>query len=155
GPLRKCWTWFLLPGSPARVMLRVQLLQPLARNVSVDLRGGDIGVAKQHLDHAEVGAMIEQVSGEGMAQSVRRERRRRDARENGVALDHVPEGLAGERRPARGQEDRLRESCACAGCRARERGTGFLEVAVYPRHGLLADGNEAFLVALAYHSHDA
>ena len=51
----------------------MQLLQPLARHVGVDLRGGNVGVAEQHLHHAQVGAMVEQVGGEGVAQRVRRE----------------------------------------------------------------------------------
>ena len=54
---------------------RVQLLQPLARDVGVDRRRRDVGVAEQHLHRAQVGAVVEQVRGEGMAQRVRRQRR--------------------------------------------------------------------------------
>ena len=52
----------------------MQLLQPLARNVGVDLRRRDVRVAEQQLHHAQVGAVVEQVRGEGVAQRVRRER---------------------------------------------------------------------------------
>jgi hypothetical protein len=53
----------------------MQRLQPLARHVGVDRGGGDVGVAQQHLHRAQVGAVVQQVRGEGMAQGVRRQRR--------------------------------------------------------------------------------
>ena len=49
-------------------MYCMQLLQALARHVGVDLRGRDVCMAEQHLDHAQVGTVIEQVGGESMAQ---------------------------------------------------------------------------------------
>ena len=61
--------------SAARMVQRVQLLQPLARHVGVDRRRRDVGVAEQHLHRAQVGAVVEQVRREGVAQRVRRERR--------------------------------------------------------------------------------
>ena len=60
----------------ARMVLRVQRLQPLARDVGVDRRGRDVGVAEQHLHRAQVGAVVQQVGREGVAQRVRRQRRR-------------------------------------------------------------------------------
>ena len=57
--------------SAARVVSGVQLLEPLARHVGVDLRGRDVGVAEQQLHGAQVGAVVEQVGGEGVAQRVR------------------------------------------------------------------------------------
>lgn len=38
--------------SPARMMFRMQLLEPLACNVCVDLGGGDVRVAEQQLHYA-------------------------------------------------------------------------------------------------------
>ena len=64
----------------------MQRLQALARHVRVDLRGGDVGVAQQHLHHAQVGAVVEQMGGEGVAQHVRRQRRMH-ARQHRVFLD--------------------------------------------------------------------
>ena len=64
---------------PARMMLRVQPLQPLARHVRVDRRRRDVGVAEQQLHDAQVGAMIQQMRRERVPQHVRRQRRRRDA----------------------------------------------------------------------------
>ena len=45
----------------------------------VDLRRGDIGMAEHELHAAQVGAALEQVAGEGVAQHVRRDARRIDA----------------------------------------------------------------------------
>jgi hypothetical protein len=52
----------------------MQLLQPLARHVGVDGGRRDVGVAQQHLHRAQVGAVVQQVRGEGVAQRVRRQR---------------------------------------------------------------------------------
>ena len=49
-------------------MLRVQRLEAIARDVRIDLRGGDVGVTEQQLHHAQVGAVIDQVCGERVAQ---------------------------------------------------------------------------------------
>ena len=57
--------------SAARVMLGVQPLQPLARDVGVDRRRRDVGMAEQHLHRAQVGAVVQQVRREGVAQRVR------------------------------------------------------------------------------------
>ena len=51
-------------------MLLVQRLQSCLRDMRVNLRGGKVGVAEEHLDHAQVGAVVEQVRGEGVAQGV-------------------------------------------------------------------------------------
>ena len=75
-------------------MVAVQFARSRSRaRVGIDLRGGDVGVAQQQLYHAQVGAMVQQVGGEGMAQRVRRQRRM-DAGLARMALDQVPEGLA-------------------------------------------------------------
>src|SRR3954469_20669692 len=57
--------------SATRMMLRVQLLQALARYMRIDLRRRDVGVPQEQLDHAQVGAVIDEVRGECMAQAVR------------------------------------------------------------------------------------
>ena len=62
-------------ASSARMVLRVQLLQPLARDVRVDRRRRDVGVTEQQLHDAQVGAVVEQVRGERVPQHVRRQRR--------------------------------------------------------------------------------
>ena len=52
----------------------MQLLQPLPRHMRINLRSGNIRMPQQHLHHAQVRAVIEQMRGEGVAQSVRRQR---------------------------------------------------------------------------------
>ena len=49
------------------MMLRMQALQPLARNVGVNLRCGQIRMPEQHLHHAQIGAVVQQVCRKGMA----------------------------------------------------------------------------------------
>src|SRR6185437_16414588 len=44
-----------------RVVLCVQPLQAFARDHRVDLRGGKTAVAQQHLQRAQVGAMVEEM----------------------------------------------------------------------------------------------
>ena len=53
------------------MVLGDDLLQALFEDVGVDLRRRDVGVAEELLHRAQVGAAIEQVAGEGVAQDVR------------------------------------------------------------------------------------
>ncbi len=55
----------------AGMVLAVDALEVLHRDVRVDLRGGDVGVAEQALDTAQVGAVLDHVSGATVAQHVR------------------------------------------------------------------------------------
>jgi len=73
-------------------------------NVRVDLRGREIAVPEQHLHDAQIGAVVDQVHSESMAQSVRRQPccKARLAR---IALDDVPERLARHGATARRDED--------------------------------------------------
>ena len=50
--------------------MRVQRFQSRGRNMRIDLSCRDIAVPEQHLDDAKVGAVIEQVRGECVAQCV-------------------------------------------------------------------------------------
>ena len=87
-------------------MLLMQRLQPCLCDVRVNLRGGKIGVAEEHLDHAQIGAVIEQMRGESVAQGVWRQRRL-NAGGARVDLEVVPEGLARHGPAARGGEQRI------------------------------------------------
>ncbi len=62
--------------------------------MGVNLGGGQVAVAQQQLHDAQVGAVIEQVGGEGVAQGVGRQRLV-DAGDRGPMAQPVPEGLAG------------------------------------------------------------
>ena len=87
-------------------MLSVQLLQPLARDVRVDLRRRDVGVTEQELHHAQIGAVIDEMRGEGVAQHVRREALARNGA-RAIAPDQVPERLPRHAGAARGDEKRV------------------------------------------------
>ena len=54
----------------AWVMLGNQVFQALIGNMGVDLGGVDVGMAEQHLHHAQVSAVIDQMGGKRMAQFV-------------------------------------------------------------------------------------
>src|SRR3954454_16186166 len=58
-------------GSGARVRLEVDVLQAVAREVRVQLRRGDVGVAEHLLDRAQVAAAGEQVGRERVPKRVR------------------------------------------------------------------------------------
>src|ERR1700739_4207693 len=134
--------------SATRMVLGVQLLQPLACYVGVDLGGGQIAVTEQHLHHAQVGAVVEQMGGKGVPQSVRREFLA-DAGLARVTLDDVPEGLARHAiaTPGREQVVGLALEQDLAARAARE----FLERA----HRLLAERNQPLAIALAEDPDDA
>src|SRR3546814_9108702 len=61
----------LAAASGARMVLRMQLLEVLARNKGVDLGGRQRSVTQQHLQRETVGAVVEQVGGEAVTQAVR------------------------------------------------------------------------------------
>src|SRR6187549_4298771 len=89
------------------MVLRVQALEAFARNQRIDLRRGKAAVAEQHLQRAQVGAVVEQVRGEAVAQAVRADPRRVDARAQRQLLHRAPELLAAERLALARQEQRL------------------------------------------------
>ena len=50
-----------------------EIAQFFVEHMGVDLRGRNIGMPEQHLDHAQVRATGEQMAGKGMAQNVGRD----------------------------------------------------------------------------------
>src|SRR5258706_2028773 len=119
------------------MMLGVELLEPLARDVRVDLRGRDVRMSEQELHHPQVGAVVDEVRREGVAQHVRRELLARDGA-RAVAPGEMPERLARHARTAGGVEQDI--------------GAGFLsllQVFRYPVGGDLDDRDQPLLRALA------
>jgi len=57
-----------------------QRLQPFLQDLGVDLGGGDVGMAQEQLQAAQVGATAQQVAGEGMPQHMRADPFRLDPR---------------------------------------------------------------------------
>src|SRR3954451_24885453 len=79
----------------ARVRVEVDVLQPVGRQVRVELRGGDVGVAEHLLEAAQVAAPGEQMGGKAVAQRMRAHALG-EAGARGVALDDLVGALAGE-----------------------------------------------------------
>jgi hypothetical protein len=50
----------------------MQILEALARHMSIYLCGRQVTMPQQHLHHAQVGTMIQEMRGKGMAQGMRR-----------------------------------------------------------------------------------
>tara|TARA_R100000935_G_scaffold45244_1_gene68343 strand:- start:83 stop:334 length:252 start_codon:yes stop_codon:yes gene_type:complete len=53
-------------------MLLHQCLEAGLKHMGIDLGCGDIGMAKQSLDHAQIGTICQKMRGKGMAQGMRR-----------------------------------------------------------------------------------
>src|SRR2546423_14152333 len=86
------------------MVLLVHPLQASARDVRVDLRRGDVGVAEHHLHGAQIGAMFEQMRGKRMPQHVRRDVRG-DAGVAGMLDDFHPERLPRHWAPKSGKKE--------------------------------------------------
>ena len=52
------------------MMLGMQLLEPFACHMGIDLRGGNIRMPQQQLHHAQISTMIDQMRGKSMSQHV-------------------------------------------------------------------------------------
>src|SRR6185437_2544049 len=134
--------------SPARVMLRVQLFHTLARDVRIDLCRRQIAVAEQHLHHAQIRAVVQQMRGECVAQRVRRELAIHAGLAR-VALDDVPEGLARHAITASRREH------AVGAAIEQDVVAWTVDEGGQPAHGLLAQRNQPLAITLAKHADDA
>src|SRR6266446_5556757 len=84
-----------------------QRLEPLAEDMGIDLRRRDIGMAEHLLDAAQIGAVVEEMAGEGVPQHMGRDARRVDPGGDGEVLEELaaapPRQMA--RSAARGKEE--------------------------------------------------
>ena len=81
--------------SPAWMMLRMQTFEPLLGHQRVDLGRRQRTVPKQHLQGAQISAMIEQMGGKRMSQHMRRNALACNSSTQRVILDQGPEHLPG------------------------------------------------------------
>src|SRR5579859_3442857 len=126
----------------------MRVFQAALIDMGVDLRRRNIRVAEHLLDDAQVAAVIEQMAGEAVPQRVRRDVFR-DAGAARIFLDEHPDGFSTERLAAR-RDKHLAETVGF-----RERTARSLEITLNPFNGLLADRDDAFLVALADRAQEA
>ena len=84
------------PSIGQRMMVGNKRPHPLFQHMGVDLRCRNVGMTQKHLHSPEIGAIGKQMRGEGVAQHMRRYRRRIEAgrRHNGLQL--AGKGLAGQ-----------------------------------------------------------
>src|ERR1700687_3019447 len=103
---RRCQELISRGRSSPRVMLAMERLEALARDVGVDLRGRNVRMPEEELHHAQIGAVIDEVRREGVAQSMRGNRLANAGRAR-MALHQRPERLTCHRRATRSNEKRL------------------------------------------------
>src|SRR5450631_3458864 len=60
----------IIPRLRPRMMFRIDTLQPIKRNVRIDLRGRNVGVAKNGLHCPEIGPILHHVRCAGVPQHV-------------------------------------------------------------------------------------
>ena len=85
-------TVFCILSSRSGMILLMDLLQPLPRDMGVNLGRGNVCVAEHDLHGPQVRTMFEQVACKGMPQGVRRDLLS-DSGQSGAPLDDLPEGL--------------------------------------------------------------
>ena len=117
------------------MVFAVNRFEPAEGEVGVDLRGGDVGVAEEGLDGAEVGSALDHVGSAAVAELV--------GAGGGVAgFDEAPDPTAAERLAALGKEEARRGL-------AGEPGASVFQIGVESLDGSAAEGNDALLVAFA------
>jgi len=113
-------------------------------NVGVDFRRADSGVAEQFLDNAEIGAMLQKMGGETVAEHVG-SNVASEAGTTDALFDAEPKCNGGKRGAAFGQEN------VAGGFLRDQFGTASIDKALDCGDGLSAERNDAFLVAFADH----
>ena len=117
-------------------------------DVGVDLCGAEAAVAEQHLHDAQVGAVVDEVGCERMAQGVRRDGRG-DAAGGSIVADKFPEGLTGYGFAAFVEEKNVVQRVF------EQLRAGAMDVTFDGSHGVFADGDEAFFLPFAAYAQDA
>lgn len=129
-------------GSPPRVKAFVDVAEAVAGDVGIDFGCADVGVAKEFLNDAQVGAVFEEVSGEAVAQHMRGDIAG-DASASNTFFDVEPQCHRRERRAALSEKDGPRRAFR------HKFGTPGFKVALKGCNGFASEGHNAFLVALA------
>jgi len=127
----------------------VDLFHAIGGQVGVDLGGGEALVAEEFLDAAEVGAVVEQVGGEAVAEGVGADAGV-EAGHDQILVELAADGAGGDGGAVFVEEDAAGQWAG----RIRLAGAVF-EVALEGLDGLAADGSEAVLAALAADAEDA
>ena len=132
----------MVVGSAAGVELAVDVFEAFLVDVGVDLGGSDVGVAEEFLDDAQVGAVLQEVGGERVAEEVWVDVGF-DAGEPGAVADDLADAFGGERGAIFGDED------VVAGFTRDEFRAFVGEVVGDGGEGFGADGDDAGFVTFA------
>ena len=73
-----------------------QLAEPILGDMGIDLGGGDVGMAQHLLDAAEIGAVVDQVGGEGVPEHVGGQPLGIQTRLDREILESLGEAMAGQ-----------------------------------------------------------
>ena len=136
------------PSLRSWVKLVMDALEAVAVHVGVNLRCGNVGMTQHLLNHAEVGAIFQEVRGKTVAQHVRADMLG-DAGAFGAAVHEFPQGHAAQLPAAVAQEHRARR------VGPYQLRTHPVQIQFQPFQRLAADRDDAFLVALANHTQEA
>src|SRR5579859_1035611 len=124
------------------MMLAMDGLEAAQREMRIDLRGGDVGMAQQQLHRTKIGAVLDHVRGTTVAQGMR----------TGCAvagLDQNPHRLASERHASQ----REKELCAVGGTGSRsdpgQMGAALFEIGAESFESGNAEGDDTLFVTLA------
>ena len=126
-------------------MSLVNLFQAFFHDVGVDLRRGNIAMPEHQLNGAEIGAAFQEMSGETVAEHVG-SKSHTQTRLAAIGRENFPDTNAAEPAAATIQEENLRMGQLSFSEKLR---AGIAEITIHECHGFFADGNDAFLVALA------
>ena len=134
----------LLCRSSPRVKSLVDALQSALLNMGIQLGGGNVGVAKHELYRPEIRAVFKQVRGKGMAQYMGT-----DLFVNGGLAGNLPEYLpvAGSCHGLTLTGDEQGRTCLAH----EQQGPDMIQVLLQEDPGLLANGHQSLLAALAQH----
>src|SRR5690606_23902058 len=137
------------PGGPSgRVRAVVPREELVERHMGVALGGGEARMTEELLDHAEVGAPLEQVRRAAMPESVRVQIRAPRS-ERAVALDELLHPAHAEASPSSRQEQRAPTRCGAP----RTKLAATREVRLERRTRFAAERHDALLVPLPEHAH--
>ena len=158
GPLRTFWSFdhssfgfdssFVIRiSSLSRVVFFVDLFEPVGIDMCVDLGGGDVGMAEECLDDAEVGSAGEEVCGEGVAERVRMDGSHAGLK--GEASGKLLEDDAGHGPAGTCEEYFVCGGFGVDGFDADEFGAKRVEVVIDRINGVFAERDFALLLAFA------
>jgi hypothetical protein len=109
--------------------------------MGIDLGGGDVGMAEHHLDRPQVGAMAEEMAGEGVADHMGRDFLG-DARHQCRFAEDLPESQPGHAGAAAGDEEIVAPPVF------QNQRPGGLQIVLDLLPCLFAKGDEPFFIAL-------